>query len=184
MFTGQVSLTYFLHIGVFLGASKRPLYEQTKSFRYPEKSQNSVYRVQNAPTLCIYLHLVPNLDILGNLMAFSGALRLILGQLGSLKGLILLMKWLSGSPRRAPMGQKWASNANLVNIGQLDQYVVFGTKSGAVQDFQSGKKYHTGVKQTHAGPPKNPPDPLLTPHTPQKPSWTIPTTNVVPLVMS
>ena len=43
MFTGQVSLTHFLHIGVFLGASKRPLYEQTKSFRYPEKSQNSVY---------------------------------------------------------------------------------------------------------------------------------------------
>ena len=160
MFTGQVSLTHFLHIGAFLGASKRPLYEQTKSFRYPEKSQNSVYRVQNAPTLCINLHLVPNLDILGHLMAFSGAIRLILGQLESLKGLVLLIKWLFGSPRRNPMRQKWASDANLVNISLLDQYVVFGNKSAAIQDFQRGKKCHTGIKQTHAGPPQTPPHTL------------------------
>ena len=34
--------------------------------------------------------------------------------------------------------QKWASDAYPVNIGQFDHYVVFGTKSGAEQDFQRG----------------------------------------------
>ena len=105
------------------------------------------------------VHLVPNLDILGHLMAFSGALGVILGQSLARKGFVLLIKRLFGGPRRVPKGHKWASDGNQVNIGQLDHYVVFGTKSGAVQDFQSGKKYHTGVKQTHAGPPKNPQTP-------------------------
>ena len=63
------------------------------------------------------------------------------------------------------MGQKWASDGNLVNIGQLDHYVVFGTKSGAVQDFQKGKKCHTGVKETLSGPPQTPHEPPYPPKT-------------------
>ena len=46
-----------------------------------------------------------------------------------------------GAPRlRAQKVQKWISDTHLVTIGQLDHYVVFGTKSGTVQDFQRGKK--------------------------------------------
>ena len=107
------------------------------------------------------VHLVPNLDILGHLMAFSGALGVILGQLGARKGFVLLIKWLFGGPRRVPMGHKWASDGNLVNIGQLDHYVVFGTKSGAIHDFQTGKKCHTGVKETPSGPPQTPLEPPI-----------------------
>ena len=130
------------------------------------------------------VHLVPNLDILGHLMAFSGALGVILGQSLARKEFVLLMKWLFGGPRRVPMGQKWASDGNLVNIGQLDHIVVFGTKSGAIHDFRKDKKCHTGVKETPSGPPQTPQDPPRTPNTPQKPSWTVPTTNIVPLVTS
>ena len=54
-----------------------------------------------------------------------------------------------------PTGQKLASDFYPVNIGQLDHYAVFGTKSGAVEDFQRGKKCPTGVNQT----PSRPPDP-------------------------
>ena len=75
------------------------------------------------------------------------------------KEFVLLIKWLFGGSRRVPMGQKWASDGNLVNIGQLDHYVVFGNKSGAVHDFQKGKKCHTGVKETPSRPPQTPPDP-------------------------
>ena len=45
----------------------------------------------------------------------------------------------------APKDQKWASDVYLVNIDQLNHYVVFGTKSDDVQDFQKGKKYFTGA---------------------------------------
>ena len=55
------------------------------------------------------VHLVPKLDILGHLMAFSGALGVVLGQLGARKGFVLLIKWLFGGPRRVPMGHEWAS---------------------------------------------------------------------------
>ena len=61
---------------------------------------------------------------------------------------------------------KWVSDAYLVIMGQLDHHVVFGTKSGAIQDFQRGKKCPVGVKQTPLGPPrppKTPPNPLETP---------------------
>ena len=44
--------------------------------------------------------------------------------------------------------QKRVSGAFPVNIGQLDHNVVFGTKSGAVKDFQRGKKCPLGVKWT------------------------------------
>ena len=53
----------------------------------------------------------------------------------------------------APKVQKWVSDANPVNIGQLDHYVVFGTKYGAIQGFQRGKKCPTEVKQTLSDPP-------------------------------
>ena len=54
------------------------------------------------------------------------------------------------------MAQKRVSDAFLVNIGQLDHYVVFGTKSGGIQDFQRGKMCPIGVKQTPPDPPKTP----------------------------
>ena len=44
-----------------------------------------------------------------------------------------------GAPRGDTKVQKWVSDTYLVNIGQLDHYVVFGTKFGAVLDFQRGK---------------------------------------------
>ena len=61
-----------------------------------------------------------------------------------------------GTPKGAPKVRKWVSDAYPVNIGQLDHYVLFGTKSGAAQDFQRGKKCPIGVKQT----PFDPLDPL------------------------
>ena len=45
---------------------------------------------------------------------------------------------LLGVPRGGPKVQKGVSGASSVNIGQLDHYVVFGTKSGAVRDFLRG----------------------------------------------
>ena len=52
--------------------------------------------------------------------------------------------------------KKKVSDTDLVNIGQLDHYVVFGTKFGPVQDFQRGKKGRIGVQQTPLDPPKTP----------------------------
>ena len=57
------------------------------------------------------------------------------------------------SPGGAQKFQKWVSDAYSVHIGQVDHYVVFGTKSGAVQDIQRGKKCPIGIKQTTADPP-------------------------------
>ena len=54
-----------------------------------------------------------------------------------------------------PMVQKLVSDAFLVNIGQLDHYIVFGTKSGGIQDFQRGKMCPIGVKQTPPSRPGN-----------------------------
>ena len=71
----------------------------------------------------------------------------------------MLIEWPFESPTRAPIGQKWASDAYPVNISQLDQYVVFGTKSSAVQDFQGNKKCPKGLKQTPSGPPQTLPNP-------------------------
>ena len=45
---------------------------------------------------------------------------------------------ISGAER--PKVQKWLSDIFFVNIGHLDHYVLFGTKFGTVQDFQTGKK--------------------------------------------
>ena len=56
-----------------------------------------------------------------------------------------------GAPKRAPIGQKWVSDAYPVHIFQLDHYLGFGTESGAVFDFQRGKKCPIGVKQTLSG---------------------------------
>ena len=74
-----------------------------------------------------------------------------------------------GTPKGGPKVQKWVSDADPINIGQLDHYVSFGTKSGAVQDFQRGKKCSLGVKQTPFDPPrppKTPPNSLETPPNP------------------
>ena len=54
----------------------------------------------------------------------------------------------SGAPRGAQKVQIWVSDAYPVHIGQLGHYVVFGTKSGALQDFQRDKKGTIEVKQT------------------------------------
>ena len=43
------------------------------------------------------------------------------------------------------MAQKLASDTYLIMLGQLDQYVVFGTKSSAMQEFQRGKGALFGV---------------------------------------
>ena len=75
----------------------------------------------------------------------------------------VLKIWISGSQKcficscngllGAPTGAERSKNGSVVpvdpvNMGQLDHNVVFGTKSGAVQDFQRGKKCSIGVKQT------------------------------------
>ena len=80
-----------------------------------------------------------------------------------------------------PIGQKWVSDSYPVQIFQLDHYVVFETKSGAVFDFQRGKKCPIGVKQTPSGALQTPLEP---PGPPQKPLMTVPTTNIIPLVSS
>ena len=63
-------------------------------------------------------------------------------------------KWLD-LPTNGPLGdpggalkvQKWVSDVYPVSIDQLDNYVVFGTKSDAEEDFQRRKKCLLGVKQ-------------------------------------
>ena len=74
-----------------------------------------------------------------------------------------------GALRGAQKVQKWASVAHPVNIGHLDHYVVFGIKSGVVQDFQRGKKCPGGFKQTPLDPLKHPQTPLKTPPNPLNP---------------
>ena len=54
-------------------------------------------------------------------------------------------------PGGPQLSKKWFKSASPVIVGHLDHYVVFGTKSGAEEDFQRGKKLLLGVKQ-------NPPD--------------------------
>ena len=57
--------------------------------------------------------------------------------LGSQKGFICSYNGLVGAPMGVRKVQKRVSGASPVNIGPLDHNVVFGTKSGAVQDLQS-----------------------------------------------
>ena len=83
-----------------------------------------------------------------------------------------------GTPKGGPKVQKWVSDADPINIGQLDHYVSFGTKSGAVQDFQRSIKCLIGDNQApldHPIPPK-PPKPLQT-------SLNLPATNLIPLAI-
>ena len=65
--------------------------------------------------------------------------------------------------------QKLVSDAFLVNIGQLDHFMVFGTKSGALQPFQRGKTCPIGVKQTPVDPSRPPQTAPKLPHTPLNP---------------
>ena len=64
------------------------------------------------------------------------------------KGFIFLHNGLLGAPRGGPKVQKWVSDPYLVDIGHLDHYVAFGTKFGAVKEFQRGKKSPLRVQQT------------------------------------
>ena len=65
--------------------------------------------------------------------------------------------------------------------------MVLGTKSGAIQDFQWGKTGLIGVKQTPPWPtqtPQNTPKPPQnSPKPSQTQSLTLPTTNLIPLVI-
>ena len=63
------------------------------------------------------------------------------GQLGASNRLDLLINGLLGAPRRAPKVLKWVSDPYLVYIGQLDHFMVFGSKSTALKDFQRGKMW-------------------------------------------
>ena len=112
-------------------------------------------------------HFGLNLVTWGHLMTFSGAKRPDTGLIGASKGLVFahilaFVEPLGGAQKVL----KWVSDAYLVIMGQLDPHVVFGTKSGAIQDFQRGKKCPIRVKQTPLDPPrppKTPPNPLKTP---------------------
>ena len=88
-----------------------------------------------------------------------------------------------GAPWGAQKVQKWVSDNHLATIGQLDHYVVFGTKSGTVQDFQRCKKCPIWVKQTTLDPPSDPPNSPNHPQAPKTRSVTLPTTNLIPLVI-
>ena len=70
---------------------------------------------------------------------FRGQKIQIQDYLGPKKGFICSHNGLLGTPRRAPKDWKWVSDAYLAKMGQLDYHLVFGTKSGALQDFQRGK---------------------------------------------
>ena len=89
--------------------------------------------------------------------------------LGSQKGFICSYIGLLEAPRRAPKVLKWVSDVYPVNIGQLNHYVVFGTKYSALQDFQRGKTCPIGVKQTPLDPPKPPQTAQKLPQTPLNP---------------
>ena len=127
MFTEEASLT------------KRPFYEQMKSFRKPINSKHSKY----SPKFC-FICIVQNsvLSVVTNYMAYfltfetkSGHFKpsdnLFRGQkagFGTALGpkrawfahLMGVLESLEGGP---PMIQKWVSDASLVNIGQLDHYL-------------------------------------------------------------
>ena len=72
------------------------------------------------------------------------------------KRLNLLKNGFLRASRSAQKVQKWVRDAFSENLGQLDHYVVLGTKSGAVQDLQRGKKCLSGVEWAPPGPSKAP----------------------------
>ena len=76
-----------------------------------------------------------------------------LGLFGASKWLVFPFSGPLGALRVPQRVKKRVSDTDLVNIGQLDHYVVFGTKFGPVQDFQRGKKGRIGVQQTPLDPP-------------------------------
>ena len=63
---------------------------------------------------------------------------------------------LLGVPRGGPKVQKGVSGASSVNIGQLDHYVVFGTKSGAVQGLKVPCRGQADPFLTNLDPPDPP----------------------------
>ena len=124
------------------------------------------------------VHSGPNPVTLGHLMTFSGAKRQDQEYLGPQKNFICSYNGPLGTPRGAPKVRKWVSDSHPVNIGQLDHYVVFGTKSGVIQGFQRGQKCFIGVKQNLVDPPT----PTKTPSkTPKTQYLTLPIANLIPL---
>ena len=87
-----------------------------------------------------YGHLGPSDDL------FRGRKARYMTLLKPQKGFICSYSGLLGIRRGTPKVWKWVSDAYPINMGQLDHHVVFGTKSGAIQDFQRGKKCPIGVK--------------------------------------
>ena len=108
-------------------------------------------------------------------MGQKGRLRTIWGLKRALFAhLIAFWELLGGAPKV----QKWVSDANPVNIGELDHYVVFGTKSGVIQGFQRGQKCFIEVKQNLVDPPT----PTKTPSKKPKTQYlTLPIANLIPL---
>ena len=108
-------------------------------------------------------------------MGQKGRFRIIWGLK---KGVICPSNSFLRTLRGAPKVQKWVSDANPVNIGELDHYVVFGTKSGVIQGFQRGQKCFIEVKQNLVDPPT----PTKTPSkTPKTQYLTLPIANLIPL---
>ena len=81
-------------------------------------------------------------------MIITGAKRPDLWLFGASKRPDSLINGPLGVPGGAPKAQIWVSDAYPVHIGQLGHYVEFGTKSGAVQDLQRGKKPTIGFMET------------------------------------
>ena len=127
------------------------------------------------------VHSGPNPVTLGHLMTFSGAKRQDQEYLGPQKDFICSYNGPLGTPRGAPKVRKWVSDFHPVNIGQLDHYVVFGTKSGVIQGFHRGKKCPIGVKQTPLDPPRLPKTPSKPPKTQL---LTLPGAYLIPLAIS
>ena len=175
MLTRSVSLTQFRTFGAPLGAISW--------------ARQAVLRPQIVPNMAFWplkwSSGGPNLARFGpecqfgvfwtNSSQFGPPLTILAAERQNL-GLIRASKWLVcpwNGPlvvlRGAPTVQNWVSDTDLVNIGQLDHYVVIGTKFGAVQDFQRGKKSSWGVQQNPLDPPRppqtwpQPPNPPLNP---------------------
>ena len=152
--------------GVLLGAPERPLYVQIDLFWNTKKPQKSIHGVQNA----LYPWWPPRWSIRNQIWSlwaiwwfFSGTKRPDMSLSGASKRLALLVNWHFGVSRGGPKVYKWVNDALTVHIGQLDNYVVFKTKSGA---FQRGTKCSIRVKQTPLDrywPTLDPPKPLGTP---------------------
>ena len=147
MLTGLALLAHFRTLGAPLGVPKAPLYEQIMPFCQSFEAQNGPKSGLLAPETSSdcpeWLDLVQK-ALFGwspQVKCSSDPIFGILGLSWVQNGLFCSYNIPLGIPRGTTKRvQKWVSDAYPVNMGQLDQYVVFGTKSGAIQDFRTGKK--------------------------------------------